>query len=299
MAEERYIRFDWAIKRLLRHKADFVVVEGFLTSLLGEPLKIVEVLESEGNRQTADDKTNRVDVLVKDTKGRKIIIEIQNYFEDDYFHRMLYGASKVVTEHIKRGDAYGGIGKVYSVNIVFFKLGQGEDYVYQGKTDFRGIHRHDVLLLTKEQQRVFEVGPGAGDVFPEYFVLRVEDFDAVAKTPLDEWIHFLKTEEIPSGFSAPGLAEARERLQESKLTSTERTAYERHYKDLRIRNSEIETAFRHGTSFGEKRGEKRGVKQGLKQAALAMLADGMPSETVAKYTGLPAKAVKALSKNRR
>ena len=138
MAGERYIRFDWAIKRLLRHKADFVVVEGFLTSLLGEPLKIVEVLESEGNRQTADDKTNRVDVLVKDTKGRKIIIEIQNYFEDDYFHRMLYGASKVVTEHIKRGDAYGGIGKVYSVNIVFFQAGAGRGLRLSGQDRFQG-----------------------------------------------------------------------------------------------------------------------------------------------------------------
>ena len=287
MTGEHYIRFDWAIKRLLRHKVDFVVVEGFLTSLLGEPLKIVEVLESEGNQKAADDKTNRVDVLVKDAKGRKIIIEIQNYFVDDYFQRMLYGASKVITEYIKRGDEYGGIGKVYSVNIVFFKLGQGEDYVYQGKTDFRGIHCHDILRLTKEQQRVFGVGADAGDVFPEYFVLRVEDFDTVAKTPLDEWIHFLKTEEIPPDFSAPGLAEARERLHESKLTSAERSAYERHYKDLRIRNSEIKTAFRRGSSHGEKRG--------IKKVARAMLADGLPPGMVAKYAGLSLKEVTALA----
>ena len=29
--QDRYVRFDWAIKRLLRQKANFVVLEGFLT----------------------------------------------------------------------------------------------------------------------------------------------------------------------------------------------------------------------------------------------------------------------------
>ena len=35
--KDRYIRFDWAVKRLLRNKANFGVLEGFLTVLLGEP----------------------------------------------------------------------------------------------------------------------------------------------------------------------------------------------------------------------------------------------------------------------
>jgi hypothetical protein len=38
MIKGNYIRFDWAIKRLLRNKADFVVVNGFISSLLGEPV---------------------------------------------------------------------------------------------------------------------------------------------------------------------------------------------------------------------------------------------------------------------
>lgn len=59
--QDRYIRFDWAIKRLLRQKANFGVLEGFLTVFLGEQIKIEEILESEGNQQDADDKFNRVD----------------------------------------------------------------------------------------------------------------------------------------------------------------------------------------------------------------------------------------------
>ena len=54
--QDRYIRFDWAIKRLLRQKANFDVLEGFLTVFIGERITIVELLESEGSQLSAEDK---------------------------------------------------------------------------------------------------------------------------------------------------------------------------------------------------------------------------------------------------
>ena len=57
----RYIRFDWAMKRLLRNKASFSVLEGFLTTLLNEKIKIHKLLESESNQEDEFDKYNRVD----------------------------------------------------------------------------------------------------------------------------------------------------------------------------------------------------------------------------------------------
>ena len=50
--ENRYVRFDWAAKRMLRNKADFVVFEGLISVLLGEKITIVELLESEGDRKS-------------------------------------------------------------------------------------------------------------------------------------------------------------------------------------------------------------------------------------------------------
>ena len=47
MAENKYIRFDWAMKRLLRQKANFGILEGLLTTLLGMKIKIRQMLESE------------------------------------------------------------------------------------------------------------------------------------------------------------------------------------------------------------------------------------------------------------
>ena len=101
--QDRYIRFDWAIKRLLRQKANFGVLEGFLTVFLGEQIKIEEILESEGNQQMADDKFNRVDIKAKNTKGDIILIEIQNTRELYYLERVLYGVAKAVTEHSSFG----------------------------------------------------------------------------------------------------------------------------------------------------------------------------------------------------
>ena len=98
---KRLIRFDWAIKKLLRNKANFVILEGFLSELLYDNIKIERILESEGNQETEDDKFNRVDILCINSKDELVIIEIQNTYEIDYFHRMAYSASKVLVEHLK------------------------------------------------------------------------------------------------------------------------------------------------------------------------------------------------------
>jgi predicted transposase/invertase (TIGR01784 family) len=120
MKEENYIRFDWAVKRLLRNKANFGVLEGFLTTLMEEEIHIVEILESESNQQHESDKFNRVDIKAKNSKGEIIIVEIQNTRELYYLERILYGVAKAITEHINVGDSYSSVKKVYSISIIYF-----------------------------------------------------------------------------------------------------------------------------------------------------------------------------------
>ena len=81
------------MKRLLRDKSNYVVLEGFLSTLLEEDLRISRFLESESNQIDETDKFNRADILVEDSKGRLLVIKIQNYRELYYYHQMLYGAS--------------------------------------------------------------------------------------------------------------------------------------------------------------------------------------------------------------
>ena len=187
-----YIRFDWAMKRLLRDKANFGALEGLLTTLLGQQLHIQKLLESESNQEDEYDKQNRVDILAENDRGQLFLIEVQNNTEYAYFQRMLFGTSKLVTEYIERGQPYDNIKKVYSINIVYFSLGSGTDTVYHGKTEFKGIHNGDILNLSPFQRQKFNVST-VSDLYPEYFILKVNDFNKVAKTHLEEWIYYLKT----------------------------------------------------------------------------------------------------------
>ena len=221
MAKGNLIRFDWAMKRLLRNKADYAVLEGFLSVLLEEKIKIINLKESESNQEYDGDKFNRVDILVENSAGELFIIEMQNNSEVDYLLRMLYGVSKTITEQLKKGDRYGKICKIYHINIVYFRLGDGEDYVYHGTADFRGIHNNNLLKLTEEQKQFF-VKEDVADLFPEYYILCVSDFNDLAKNSLDEWIYYLKNTEIPDNFTAQGLKEAREQLQYDNLSEEEK-----------------------------------------------------------------------------
>lgn len=272
--KDNLIRFDWAMKRLLRDKSNHVVLEGFLSTLLGEDLHIVRFLESEANQTDASDKFNRTDMLVEDEQGRLLIIEVQNNHELDYFHRMLYGVSKTISEYINLGDDYDKVKKIYSINIVYFELGQGKDYVYHGKTIFRGLHDPDDVLQLSIRQRERFIGKDAGDIFPEYYVLRVNDFDKVAKTPLDEWIEFLKTGNIDSSATAKGLPEARERLRIDSLSDKDKQAYINDMEALRYQRSVIKTGWYEGRAEGLKEGRAEGLKEGHAEGLKEGLAEG-------------------------
>ena len=305
--QENYIRFDWAMKRLLRDKANYVVLEGFLASLLGKRFKIHRFLESEGNQEDEEDKYNRVDILAESEDGELCIIEVQNSRELSYFHRMLYGVSKAITEYIGLGKPYEEVRKVYSINIVYFELGQGKDYVYHGKTEFVGLHQpHDTLKLSVRQNEKFFGNKeldvmkrkAASDLFPEYYVLRVNDFDKVATTPLDEWIEFLKTGNISAKAKAAGLSEARERLRVDALSDKDRQAYYRHMESVRHMKSLFDTSRDEGYEEGMDKGLAKGMDKGLakglakgrseraKEIAKQLKAMGLTTEQIAQATGL-------------
>ena len=298
-------RFDWAMKRLLRQKANFVVLESFLSELFGERVKIKNILESEGDKESEDDKFNRVDLFAVNDKDELLLVEIQNTSELYYFQRMLYGTSKAITDDIDEGDKYSEVRKVYSVNIVYFDLGQGDDYIYHGKSVFKGVHTGDTLRLSVKQRNAF-VKEEAGDLFPEYYILRVDEFNRHAVTPLDEWIRFLKSGTIDEGTQVEGLRAAKECLRVSGLSREERRAYDRHVDAVRVQWDVLTTARTEGWDEGRAEGREEGKAEGRVEGraegkveakhaiARGMKADGMPVEAIAKYTGLSAKEIENL-----
>jgi len=285
MENRNLIRFDWAMKRLLRNKASYSVLEGFLSELLKEDVEIQSMLESESNKQYENDKYNRVDMLVKNSTGELIIIEIQNQSEYDYFHRMAYGTSKVLTEYISVGEPYSAIKKVYSVNVVYFDLGQGQDYVYHGKTDFFGIHNSDKLQLSEKQKELLgKVEPF--QIFPEYYVIKVNQFNDVAKNTLDEWIYYFKNNEIREEFTAKGINQAKELWRVDKLTPEEKLSYADHIKNLRNEASRLWTL--------KIDAEDRVKKERSIEIAKGMKKENIKLEIIVKLTGLSKEEIEIL-----
>ena len=297
----QYIRFDWAMKRLLRDKANFAVLEGLITTLLGQKMNIQKLLESESNQDDEDNKHNRVDILAENDKGEIFIIEIQNNTEYAYFQRMLFGTSKLVTEYINRGQGYEKIRKIYSINIVYFNLGNGTDVVYHGKTEFRGIHNNELLNLSPFQQQKFKVSE-VSDLYPEYYILKVNDFDHWSKVPLEQWIYFLNTGEIPDDADAPGLKEAREKLELERMSKSELAAYYRHLDNVVILRDNFITArgegrldgLAEGLAEGREVGRAEGREEERLDIARNMKAEGMSVPLIAKLTNLEQSVIEKL-----
>ncbi len=274
---KKLIQFDWAIKRLLRNKANFVVLEGFLSELLFDNIKIEQILESEGNQETDDDKFNRVDILTQNSKNELVIIEIQNSYEIDYFHRMAYGVSKSISDHHILGKKYAEVKKIVSINIVYFDLGQGQDYIYKGKTDFIGLHKKDLLGLSAKQKSTF-LKDEVSDIFPECYLLKVNQFNNIAKDTLDEWVYFLKNSEVKDNFKAKGLKEAGVVLDLMRLPKAEQYGYNRYMDSLSLKASEMFTL--------QTEAEFKIEERKATEIAKNLFQIGRPIDEIAKVTGL-------------
>lgn len=311
--QDRYIRFDWAIKRLLRQKANFGVLEGFLTVFLGEKITIVEILESESNQLTAEDKFNRVDIKALNSKGDIIIIEVQNTRELYYLERILYGVAKAITEHISLGEKYNEVKKVYSISILYFDIGKGSDYLYHGQNNFVGVHTGDQLQVNvKERNAIVTRMPR--EIFPEYILIRVNEFNSVAVTPLEDWMTYLKDGIIRPGTKAPGLEEAREKLKYYSMSPKERSAYDAHLSAVMVQNDVLDSAKLEGRIEGRIEGrmegliegEAKGLAKGLEEGEVKGRTEqnienarnfkkmGIPADIIARGTGLSIEEIESL-----
>ena len=263
----KLISFDWAIKKLLRSKANFGILEGFLSELLFTDIKIVEILESESNKDTDDDKFNRVDIKVKDADDQIIIIEVQYSREMDYLQRILFGTAKAITEHIKESKPYSDISKIISINILYFDFDKGTDYIYHGTTTFEGLHNHSILELNEVQKKLYKAERVA-NIYPEYYLIDVKNFDDVARDSLDEWIYFFKNAEIKENFKAKGLKEAKEKLDVLKMDAAERQKYDR-FQDKLHRDASL---YQSTYVIGKIEGREEGIEEGeLKRAGKVVI----------------------------
>lgn len=247
--ENTYIRFDWAMKHMLRDKSNFGILEGLISVLLNEEVKIVELLESESNQDSDTDKFNRVDIKAKNSKGHLIIVEVQLTRQLHYYERILHGTCNANREHINIGKEYDQVKKWYSISLLFCNFGYGDDYVYHGETRFKGIHTGNELILKAKEKNVI-VTHLPQEVTIDYYFVRLYAYDKIPETPLDEWMTYLKTGIVNENTQTRGLLEVKEKMQVLSMTIKEYRAYEAFMDTIMVQNDEFDTARDEGFAEG-------------------------------------------------
>lgn len=297
----KLVRFDWAMKYLLRSKENFDILEGFLSALLGDnELRILELLDSESNQIAEDDKFNRVDILVQDGKGQKIIIEIQNARESHYLKRILYGVSKLIVENMQAGDSYGKVPKVISVSILYFNLGLGKDYLYKSDFGIKGMTvEGDSMLVKKRKETVLGIGADGkpeikmtyeqADVFPDYYFIQVERYQDEVKTALDEWVYMFKNNEVKKGSQSRNIEKADQKLKEMNMTDVKRKQYHRFLSNKAITEAQEEAkqeAIEEARYKGIQEGLEEGKQEGINEMVISGFKVGVNISTLSKMAGL-------------
>jgi conserved hypothetical protein (putative transposase or invertase) len=286
MPNKKLVRFDWAIKYILRNKANFDVIEAFLSNLLKEEIKVMDILERESNMEAENRKFNRVDLKCKDSQGRQIIIEIQNQREADYLQRLLWGTSKAVVEGLQLGSRYSEVVKVISISILYHTMRVDEkentDFIYYGTTELVGFHTKKPLILHEAVTKGDKVSVVTGkDVFPEYYMIYAEKFQDVINEDIDEWVYFFKHGEIRDDFKSPGILLAARKLDYLMMPEDERRAYDGYLAYLGQELDILDSA----------------KEEAKIEIAKKLLKKGMSSEDISETTELPLGIIKNLRKN--
>jgi predicted transposase/invertase (TIGR01784 family) len=292
--ERTLVSFDWALKNILRDKANFDILEGFLSTLLGRDIRILSLLESEANQRDEFDKYNRVDLLAVDANETILVIELQYTWQAAYLKRILYGAAKLIVENLKLGDSYDKVRKVISVSIVYFPFtDENNDYLYHSQTEFYGINSGKQLLmdmgkLPKLEKTPNDVAPITVDrrthlnIFPEYYLIEVNHFQNVIQQPIDEWVYLFKNSQVRDDFHSRNIQAAKTKLDLLHMSEKERRAYET-FMLSRANSMEILGG---QYQLGKEEGKEEGKQEEKRESARRMRAKGFAPAEIMEITGL-------------
>lgn len=134
---------------------------------------------------------------------------------------------------------------------------KAEDCAYEGKIEFRGPNKGDLLELSPFQRQKFQAD-AVSDPYPRYIILKVNDLNHWSNAPLEQWSCFLSTTDIPEDADVTGLQSAREKLDLMRMSRDERVIYECYLMDCAILRNTVDGARYEGKYEGMKeRMEKR------------------------------------------
>ncbi len=302
------IRFDYAIKYLLKDKGDYEIVEGFISALLASegygPVKIKALLECESNKESRYLKRSIADLIVEDESGAGYIVEIDRSYTDLFLHKAVFNTSRLIVDNLGAGQDYFKIKKIFHINLLYFPFEGIKSPLSHGKTIFHGIEDKgpiDVNLIDKGMH-IFE----GHNIFPEYFLISIPLFDDVIRKEIDEWLYLMKYSEIKKDFKSPYMKKAAQRLKLLKMSPKERAIYESYMMESFKGRDYAVSAEAKGRAEGKAEGKIEGKAEGKiegkaegkieekRTIAKVMLLEGDAKERISKITGLSLEEIEKL-----
>jgi predicted transposase/invertase (TIGR01784 family) len=152
-------------------------------------------------------------------------------------------------------------------------------------------------MLSESQKKIFN-RETLSEIYPDHYVIKVNDFDDIARDNLDEWVYFFKNSEIKNEFKAKGLAEAREKLKEINLPENERGSYKRYLQNL-MDEASIALTIRFEQQFAREKGLEEGIEKGIEKGKLEtareLVKNGIDLKVIAMATGFTLERIKKLA----
>lgn len=286
-SEERYISLltDFGFKRIFGTAPNKDLLINFLNSLFGGEQVITDVtyLNGEHLGDTYTERKAIFDVYCENEKGEKFIVEMQNAFQKFFKDRSLFYSTFPIREQAPKGSAWDfKLEHVYVVALLNFDM-QEESFAPEDIN-------HDVGLLDKKTHRVFN------DKLTFKYV-EISKFDKTEKelvTLFDKWLYVLRNlsrlDEQPAYLKEKVFTKLFKESEIAKFKPEEKREYEESLKVYRDLKNSLDTALMQGIEKGLEQGRAEGRAQGRAEGraeiAKAMLAKGMPVETIAELTGL-------------
>ena len=129
----------------------------------------------------------------------------------------------------------------------------------------------------------------------------MNNFDKHAKSSLDEWIFYLKTNELPNNYTARGLKEVEEKLKYDQMEPTEKKRYNKFMKNSLLTRSQHESALYVGEQKGIEKGMAEGREEGReernRQIVRSSFEQGLSVTLIAKITDLSEEEIERILKN--
>ena len=275
---------DLTFKRVFGEHPDLII--SFLNAMLplDEDITWVEYLNPELVPVNPFRKDSIVDVRCKDKVGRQFIVEMQMMWTSAYKQRVLFNASKAYVSQLETGEDYDNLQPVYSLNLVNDTFSKSEGYY------------HDFQIVEVEETK--EVIEGLRFIFVELPKFTPQTYNEKQMQVL--WLRFLTeinehTVEVPQELQEnPEIGKAVQQLRESAFSEEQLRGYEKFWDMVSTAKMHLSSSRREGLEEGLEKGREEGREEERLKNARGMKAAGIPSDVIAKITGLLQEEVEAI-----